>query len=445
MEKFLVQYRMDTARIRSKLHLLLRQYHLLSEKKFIPGKSLIRYAGAVYNEKELNSMTDAMLGGWFGLSQEAEKLEKELALYIGARKSFLTNSGSSADLLAVTSLMSQQFSERLKPGDEVITPACTFPTVVSSLYYNKLKPVFVDVDVRKLNPEPDNFERAISKKTRAILLVHQLGNPCEMDEIMRIARKHHLLVIEDNCDALGSTYKGKNTGSFGILSTQSFYPAHHITMAGEGGAVYINDSRFIRIVQSLRDWGRACWCGAAGGGPNGECGIRFNYTIDGVPYDHKYMFTHIGFNLKPVEIQAAMGRVQLKKLPTFIKKRKKNFQKLYEFFTRYQSIFLLPQATPFSDPSWFSFPLTIRKNVRFDRLKLTRYLEDHQIQTRPMFTGNILRQPAFKNLNCRVSGRLSNADFIHTNTFFIGVYPGIGIEQMTYIKKTFSEFIKRYG
>ncbi len=436
---------MDKRTIQNNIHALLEEYVQIDTKEFVPGKTTVQYAGAVYDHRELQAMTDAMLKGWFGLSEQGELLEKELAEFIGSRKAFLTNSGSSADLLAVASLMSPQFADRILPGDEVITPACTFPTVVSAIYYNRLKPVFVDVDQKTLNPKPEDIEKAITKKTRLIFLVHQLGNPNEMDKIMAIAKKHNLFVIEDNCDALGSTYQGRKTGTFGIVSTESFYPAHHMTTAGEGGAVFINDIRLLRIVQSLRDWGRACWCGAAGGGPDGVCGVRFNYKIDGIPYDHKYMFTHIGFNIKPVEIQAAMGRIQLQKVPGFIKKRKKNFQEHSKFFKKYEDYFILPEATPGSDPSWFSFPLTIRKDAPFDRLSLVRYLEDHKVQTRPLFTGNILHQPAFKNIDCRVVGKLPNSEHIHRNTFFIGVYPGIEKAQRDYIYSMVNAFMKKHS
>lgn len=434
----------DLSKLKEKIHVLLTKYYVLNKKNFIPGKTPVQYAGAVYDEREIKAMVDSILKGWFGLATEGEALEEELATYLGAKKAFLTNSGSSADILAIASLMSKQFSDRLQPGDEVITPACTFPTVVASIYHNRLKPVFVDVDIETLNPRPEDIERAIGPKTKLLFLVHQLGNPNDMDPIMRIARDHNLYVIEDNCDALGATYKGKKTGTFGILSTESFYPAHHMTTAGEGGAVFLNDLKLLRIVQSIRDWGRGCWCGAAGSGPDGVCGVRFNYKIDDIPYDHKYLFTHIGYNLKPVEIQAAMGRIQLKKVPEFIKIRKKNFQLYQKFFKQYEKFFILAKATPHSDPSWFSFPLTIRPGVKFDRLTITRYLENHMIQTRPLFTGNILRQPAFSDIKRRVIGDLANSELIHRNTFFIGIYPGIGEAEREYVFSIIERFLSNY-
>lgn len=432
--------------IAAKIYKLLEDYDALDKKEvqFVPGKSTIQYAGAVYDHRELQAMTAAMLKGWFGLGREGEALEQELAAFVGAKKAYLTNSGSSADLLALSSLMSYQFQGRLMPGDEVITPACTFPTVVSAIVQCQLKPVFVDVEERTLNPRASEIEKAISKKTKLIFLVHTLGNPNDMDAIMAIAKKYSLHVIEDNCDALGSTYNGRKTGTFGILSTESFYPAHHMTTAGEGGAVFINDMRLLRIVSSIREWGRACWCGASGGGVDGVCGVRFNYKIDGIPYDHKYIFSHLGYNIKPVEIQAAMGRVQLRKVPQFIKIRKRNFKALHTFFEKYEKFFILPKATPKSDPSWFAYPLTIREDAPFDRLTITRYLEDRGIQTRPLFAGNILRQPAFKNIDHRVVGTLTNSDAVFFRSFFIGVYPSITKKHIDYIRSCVSSFLKAY-
>lgn len=432
--------------LRDKIFLNLQKYFEIqqSESVFIPGKSTVQYAGAVYDHKELQAMTEVMLKGWFGLGEQGELLEKELAEYLGSKKAFLVNSGSSADLVAVSALMSYQFPEHLNPGDEVITPACTFPTVVSAIVHCGLVPVFIDVDLETLNPIPEDIEKAITKKTKLILLVHTLGNPNDMDPIMKIAKDHNLYVIEDNCDALGSTYKGKKTGTFGILSAESFYPAHHMTTAGEGGAVFLNDMRFLRIVQSLREWGRACWCGASGGDVNGVCGVRFNYKIDGIPYDHKYIWSNLGYNLKPIEIQAAMGRVQLTKVERFIEKRKYNFQKLQSFFKKYEKYFVLPKAMPASDPSWFAYPITIRDDAPFDRFTFTQYLEEAKIQTRPLFAGNITRQPILKHVSYIVKGSLVNSDRIFLRTFFIGVYPGLTDSHIEYMTSTVEKFLKKY-
>jgi CDP-4-dehydro-6-deoxyglucose reductase, E1 len=433
--------------IKNNISSLIKEYVDItsSEEKFIPGVSTVQYSGPVYDHNELQSMMDTMLQGWFGLGVQGEKLEKEIADYVGVKKAFLTNSGSSADLLAFSTLMSYQFPEGLKKGDEVITPACTFPTAVSALVLTGLVPVFVDIDLETLNSNTKAIEKAITKKTKAIFLVHMLGNPNDMDAILKIAREHKLFVIEDNCDALGSMYGNKKTGSFGILATESFYPAHHITTAGEGGAILLNDLRLQRVVSSIRDWGRACWCGASGGGPNGACNARFKFNIDGIPYDHKYIFSHIGYNLKPVEIQAAMGREQLKKLPLFIKRRKENFSIYNDFFKQYEKYFILPQKHVKSDPSWFAYPITIRKNLPFDRFTIIKFLEDHHIQTRPLFAGNILKQPGFKNINYRISGSLQNSNISFTSTFFIGVYPGIKKIHRDYVMTILQTFLKKYA
>ncbi|MCR4263590.1 MAG: lipopolysaccharide biosynthesis protein RfbH [Candidatus Roizmanbacteria bacterium] len=439
--------RYSKSNLTNKIHRYVTEYiqRYKSDEKFIPGKSVIRYAGAVYDESDINAMIDSLLEGWFGLGVQGEALEKELAEYIGSKQVYVTNSGSSADLLAIASLMSYQFPNHLNPGDEVITPACTFPTVIASLVHHRLVPVFVDVDLETLNPSAESIEKAITKKTKMIFLVHTLGNPNDMAPIMKLAKKHNLYVVEDNCDALGSLYDGKKTGTFGILGTESFYPAHHMTTGGEGGAVLINDLRLKRIVSSLREWGRACWCGASGGPKDGVCGVRFKFKIGDVPYDHKYIFNHIGYNLKPVEVQAAMGRVQLRKVDSFIRKRRKNFKTYHTFFSKYQDYFILPKALPNTNPSWFAFPMTIRKKAPFDRFTLINYLEDHLIQTRPMFAGNILKQPGYTRIKHKIAEPLPHSNLIFSNTFFIGVYPGIGKEQTDYVASVFDRFIKKHG
>jgi CDP-6-deoxy-D-xylo-4-hexulose-3-dehydrase len=431
--------------IRKKISRLIKDYYSQKEETFVPGKSMVRYAAAVYGEKEINAMVESLLSGWFGLSHQGELFEKEFADYVGVRHSVLTNSGSSANLLAITALTSWKFLHRLKKGDEVIVAASSFPSTISPIIQNGLIPVFVDVDEQTYNIRADDLERAVSKKTRLIVVCHNLGNPNEMDKIMEFAERNNIMVFEDNCDALGSTYDGKKTGSFGIMASESFYPAHHITTAGEGGAVLINnDFGLYRIVQSLRDWGRACWCGASGGPRDGVCGVRFRYKIDGFPYDHKYIFDHIGYNLKPTEAQAAMGRVQLTRVKKFIEMRKKNFALYERFFTKYEKFFILPKKLPKADPSWFSFLLTIRDNSPFDRLQITNFLEDHNIQTRPSFSGNILRQPAYKGIDHRVVDSLKNSDRIFERTFFIGIYPGLTKRHIDYVTTTFENFLSRY-
>jgi CDP-6-deoxy-D-xylo-4-hexulose-3-dehydrase len=307
-------------------------------------------------------------------------------------------------------------------------------------------PVLLDVELGSYNIDPADLKKALSKRTRAIFLPHAFGIPNEMDVIMEFAEKHDLYVIEDNCDALGSLYNGKKTGSFGLLSTCSFYPAHHITM-GEGGAVSIRDDDIglYRIIRSLRDWGRACYCEHDETNPDGACGKRFNFKIDGIPYDHRYMYTHVGYNLKPLEFQAAMGIEQLKKLPQFIEKRMSNFKVLYEEFLKYEEYFILPSWPAKSVPSWFCFPLTIRDGAPFSRRDITLFLEKHGIQTRLFFAGNIIRQPAYKRVRCRIVGKLSNCDKIMRDSFFIGVYPGITEEKMRYVLDVVGKFMRNYG
>lgn len=433
--------------VRKKIFDLIKSYYSAEKEEFVPGKSLVRYAGSVYDEKEVIAMVDSLLSGWLGLGKQGELFEKEFAQYVGTKHSLLVNSGSSANLLGITALMSWRFPNRLEEGDEIIVAASAFPSTINPIIQNRLIPVFIDVDPQTYNLRVDDLPKALSKKTRLIVVCHNLGNPNEMDKIMEFANKHNLFVFEDNCDALGSTYEGKKTGSFGILASESFYPAHHMTTAGEGGAVLVKDDfRLYRIVQSLRDWGRSCWCGASGGPKNGVCGYRFKFKIDGFPYDHKYIFDHIGYNLKPTEAQAAMGREQLKKLPDFIAARKQNF-KIYEnYFKKYQQFFILPKALPKADPSWFSFLLTIKEDAPFDRFSLTNFLEDNNIQTRPSFSGNVLRQPAYRKspFPYRVVDSLANSDRILERAFFIGIYPGLTDKHLDYAMSTFDKFLSRY-
>ena len=436
---------MDKHRIKEKIHDSLIEFfrEINLDKKFVPGVTRIQYAGAIFDECEAIAMIDVFLEGWLGLGKAAREFESLFSKYLGVARTILTNSGSSASLLAMASLTAPDFKDHLEKGDEVITPAMTFPTTFNSIIQNNLCPVLLDVELGSYNVNPNNLNNALSKKTRALLLPHAFGIPNEMDVIMDFAEDHDLYVIEDNCDALGSTYKGKKTGSFGLLSTCSFYPAHHITM-GEGGAVSIreNDISLYRIVKSLRDWGRACYCEHDETNPHGACGKRFDFKISGIPYDHRYMYTHIGYNLKPLELQAAMGIEQLKKLPEFIKKREKNFEILYSEFQKYGEYFILPSWPERSSPSWFCFPLTIRDNAPFSRREITFFLEKNGIQTRLFFAGNIMRQPAYKNIKYR-TGKLNNCDKIMKDSFFIGVYPGIDEEKMAYVLKIIEEFMSR--
>jgi len=411
------------------------------QKKFIPGKTWIQYAGGVFDDKEINASVSVLIDGWFGLGKKAEELELGLAKFVGTKGSILTNSGSSSNFLAIASLLSYFFPNHLEIGDEVITAACGFPTTVNPIIVHGLIPVFLDVSPETYNINAEDLESALSSKTRAVMIAHTLGNPNNMDVIMNFCKKHNLFLIEDNCDALGSEYDAKRTGSFGILSTQSFYPPHHMTM-GEGGAIYYNDLRFDRITRSLRDWGRSCWCRGDDKTTNGACKARFNYRVDGKPYDHKYMFNQIGYNMKPIEPQAAMGVEQLKRMPAFMVAREHNFIKMNTYAKTWEQYFYLPKALPKAKPCWFAYPLTIRDNAPFTRQELTVYLEERMIQTRPLFAGNITKQAAYRNATYRAIGDLQNSTRILHNTIFTGVYPGLGDREIDYIAECIQDFIK---
>lgn len=415
-------------------------------RKFVPGKTWIQYAGGVFDDKEINASVSSLIDGWFGLGPKAEELEKGLAKFLGVKGSILTNSGSSANLLCMASLRSNFFPRHLEPGDEVITTAVCYPTTVNAIVLNNLVPVFLDSHPGTLNVEAENLEKAFSPKTRAVFITHTLGNPNEMEKIVKFCEEHSLFLVEDNCDALGSVYDGKRTGSFGLLASQSFYPPHHMTM-GEGGAVHYNDLRFERITRSLRDWGRSCWCRGDDKTTHGACGARFNYRVAGRPYDHKYLFSHIGYNLKPIEPQAAMGVEQLKRMPSFIEKRAQNFERLYGYAKNWGEHFILPKSLPKARPCWFAFPLTVRDEAKFDRRQITTFLEERMIQTRPLFAGNVTQQPAYRNfkVDFRVAEGLINSDRILFNNFFLGIYPALGAEEIDYIAESVEDFLKLKG
>ncbi|MCR4336105.1 MAG: lipopolysaccharide biosynthesis protein RfbH [archaeon] len=409
--------------------------------EFIPGKTRIRFAGDIFDEKEMKARVKSVLGEWITLGEHDLKFRSEFSKFIGVKHILLTNSGSSANLLAISALCAKTFPKRLVKGDEVITPACTFPTTLNPILFNNLVPVFMDVDLGTYNINAKNIEAAISDKTKAIFIPHTLGNPNEMDIILEVCKKHDLILIEDNCDALDSRYDGQLTGTFGLMATSSFYPAHHMSM-GEGGAVYTNDYALWRLLLSLRNWGRACYCDLNEKNPNGACNNRFNYKINGVPYDHKYMYSNIGFNLKPLDLQPAVGLEQLKKLPYFTKKRKENFKLMFEIFKKYSDYFILPKSLPKADPSWFSFPLTLKTDVGFSREEFTGFLENNLIETRLLFGGNILNHPAYVDIEHRIAEPLVNSDKIFKDTFFIGVYPGIEQPQLDYIERTVEKFFQ---
>lgn len=412
-----------------------------AENSHQPG-DFVPYAGRVFDEEELVNLVDASLDFWLTTGRFARQFETEFAAYLSRRYALLCNSGSSANLLAVSALTSYRLKERqLKPGDEVITVAAGFPTTVAPIVQNRLVPVFIDVDLPTLNADTVYLEEALSNKTRAIILAHTLGNPFDLDAVLAFAEKHNLFVIEDNCDALGSLYKGQLTGSRGDLSTSSFYPAHHITM-GEGGCVTTSDPKLKVIVESFRDWGRDCYCDP---GKDNTCGKRFGWQLGQLPegYDHKYIYSHLGYNLKLTDMQAAIGLAQLKKLADFSARRRANFKQLYEGLSQFAEFLVLPQATTGSDPSWFGFPLTIKDDAPFKRRALIEHLEGNNIATRHIFGGNILRQPAFIDVEKRAVGKLENTDRVMNNAFVVGVYPGIKEKTADYMVETFKDFFKK--
>jgi CDP-6-deoxy-D-xylo-4-hexulose-3-dehydrase len=378
----------------------------------------------VFDAEELVHLTEASLDFWLTTGRFAEQFEQEFAAWCGLRHAMLVNSGSSATLLALTCLTSLELGERgLRPGDEVITVAAGFPTTVNPIIQNGLIPVFVDISVPTYNIDVSQLDDALSKRTRAVMLAHTLGNPFNLDAITDFTRRHNLWLIEDCCDALGSTYRGAKVGTFGDLAALSFYPAHHITM-GEGGCVLTNDRKLRVLVESFRDWGRACWCAP---GKDNTCGKRFQWQLGGLPcgYDHKFTYSHIGYNLKLTDMQAAVGVAQLKKLPQFIDARRRNFLLLSEGFSDLEEYFILPQATPGSDPSWFGFPIAVRPDAPFTRESLIEHFDAHKISTRLLFGGNLTCQPAYRNTRFRVVGELKNTDFAMNQVFWLGVYPGL--------------------
>jgi CDP-6-deoxy-D-xylo-4-hexulose-3-dehydrase len=422
---------------------LVREYYRerFSEQAYDPQRDLVHYAGRVFDEEELVNLVDSSLDFYLTANRYADEFESSFAEYFGVSNALLVNSGSSANLVALTVLTSPKLGERrLKPGDEVITVAAGFPTTMAPIVQNRLVPVFVDVNLGDYTVITEQLESAISDKTRAIFMAHTLGVPFNLDRVMELARHHNLWVIEDNCDALGSRYHGRLTGTFGHMATISFYPAHHITM-GEGGCVITDSEELARIARSLRDWGRDCYCT---GGENNTCGKRFGQQFGSLPegYDHKYVYSHIGYNLKLTDMQAAIGCAQLDKLPGFIAKRKRNHQTISEMLNPYQDRLILHRATEHSDPSWFCYVITVREEAGFTRNELTRFLEANRIETRNLFSGNLLRHPAFENIERRVVGDLENTDRIMNSTFFIGVYPGIGETHLDTIGLAFERFFE---
>jgi CDP-6-deoxy-D-xylo-4-hexulose-3-dehydrase len=412
------------------------------KKPFLGGISQIPVSGKVFDGDELTNLVDSSLDFWLTSGRYAHEFEEEFAKVMGVKHAMLCNSGSSANLLAVSALKSERLGDRaLVDGDEVITLAAGFPTTVNPIIQNRLIPVFIDCELGTYDATAENIQAAISPRTRAIVMAHTLGNPFNLDAVMQIAKENKLFVVEDTCDAVGATYDGKPVGSFGDLSTASFYPAHHVTM-GEGGCVLAKTASMRKIVESLRDWGRDCWCLT---GEDNTCGRRFDWQLGGLPYgyDHKYTYSHIGYNLKLTDMQAAVGVAQLKKLPSFIAARRKNFNRLYEGLKKYEEFFVLPATTPKSEPSWFGFLLTGRPGAPFTRYDIVQHLEAHRIGTRQLFGGNLLAQPAYQNIEHRVSGTLKNTEIVSTSSFWIGVYPGLSDEMIDFMIETISVFIEK--
>jgi CDP-6-deoxy-D-xylo-4-hexulose-3-dehydrase len=408
-------------------------------KAFTPGTTVVPPSGKVLDAAELKNMVEASLDGWLTTGRFNEAFEKRLAEYLGVKFLITTNSGSSANLLAFTTLTSPRLGERaIKPGDEVIGVAAGFPTTVNPILQFGAVPVFVDIDLASHNIDADKIEAAISPKTKAIMLAHSLGNPFNINVVMEICRKHGLWLIEDNCDALGSRYNGQLTGTFGDIGTLSFYPAHHITM-GEGGAVFTNNHELKLIAESFRDWGRDCYCAP---GKDNTCGKRFCWKLGNLPegYDHKYTYSHLGYNLKITDMQAACGLAQMDKLDSFVQARKDNFAYLRNRLSSCEEFLILPEATPNSDPSWFGFLMTIRPESDVRRVDLINYLDQNKIGTRLLFAGNLTRQPYMLGRNFRISGDLTNTDLVMNNSFWVGVYPGLNEEMLSFIADKIESF-----
>lgn len=415
---------------------------------FIPYKTPINYAGRVFNESELINLVDSSLEFWLTYGRYSEKFEKQLAAFLGVKYCSLVNSGSSANLLAFMALSADVLGKRrIQRGDEVITTSCCFPTTVSPIVQYGAVPVFVDIDLATYNIDVGYLKRALSRKTKAIMLAHVLGNPFNVDVLKRFCNEHGLWLIEDNCDALGSEYNGKLTGTFGDIATSSFYPAHHIT-TGEGGAVYTNNSQLAKIIVSLRDWGRDCFCPS---GKDNTCKRRFSHRLGDLPYgyDHKYIYSYFGYNLRATDMQAAIGCAQLKKLPQFIKRRSRNFNILYKGLKETEKYFFLPKADQKSKPCWFGFILTVKENKKFSRNQIVRFLEGRKIQTRFLFSGNIVRHPCFDAMRrnrrgFRIAGTLKNTDYVMNNTFWFGLYPGMNTSKLNTIVDSIKKFLGQH-
>ena len=431
--------------MRKKLQDFIRTYYKenFQRQRFSAGQSPIPVSGKVFDEEELLMGMKAVLEGWWTEGKFAKEFEKKFSQFFGVRYVSLVNSGSSANLVAFSALTASALRERaIKPGDEIITVATSFPTTVNPIIQNRCIPVFVDVDLETRNVIPEKIEKAVTGKTRAIMMTHTLGNPFCLNKVLKIVKKYNLWFIEDCCDALGSTYKRKLVGTFGDMATFSFYPAHQITM-GEGGAIITDNPLLHRAIRQFRDWGRDCWCNT---GEDNTCGKRFGWKLGKLPfgYDHKYTYSQIGYNLKLTDMQAALGVAQFDKLPNFIKKRKENFKKLYAHLQKYEKYLILPKWENEANPCWFGFMIVLKDKCPFTRLDIVNFLESKKIGTRSLFGGNLLRHPAYLAVKYKTVGDLKNSDKIMNDGFWIGVYPGITREMIDYVLTQFKEFIRRY-
>ena len=430
--------------LRQQILQLTAEFHAeaFAKKDFVAGSSVVPVSGKVIDAADMSAVVDSALDGWFTTGRWAKDFERKLARFFGLRSASLVNSGSSANLVALSALTSPKLGDRaLKPGDEVITVAAGFPTTVNPIFQNRLVPVFIDVTLPTYEIDVTKLESARSEKTKAVMVAHTLGNVFDLGAVTAFCKKYNLWLIEDCCDALGSTYKGQKVGTFGDIATVSFYPAHHITM-GEGGAVLTDKPALQVLIDSFRDWGRDCWCEP---GVDNTCGKRFDWQLGTLPcgYDHKYTYSHVGYNLKATDMQAALGVSQIEKLPHFIERRKENFAYLKQVLKPLEQYIVLPEATPDSDPSWFGFPIGVKEDAPFKRDQLTKALEANKIGTRLLFAGNLLRQPAYEGWEYRVVGEMTNTDYVMNNVFWIGVFPGLTKEMLDFIAKTATEFVEQ--
>ncbi len=428
--------------LRQQILALVHEFHAeqFPPKPFLPGQTAVPVSGKVIDANDIGAVVESALDAWFTTGRWAKEFERKLARFVGVRSASLVNSGSSANLVAFSALTSPKLGERqIKPGDEVITVGAGFPTTVNPILQNRCVPVFIDVTLPSYEIDVTKLEAARSEKTKAVMVAHTLGNVFDVDAVVAFCKKYDLWLVEDTCDALGSTWKGQKVGTFGDIATVSFYPAHHITM-GEGGAVLTDKPALKVLIESFRDWGRDCWCEP---GIDNTCGKRFDWQLGSLPcgYDHKYTYSHVGYNLKATDMQASLGVSQIEKLPHFVERRKENFKYLRAKLEPLADVLMLPEATPGSDPSWFGFPLSVREDAPFKRDQLTKTLEANKIGTRLIFAGNLLRQPAYEGWEYRVVGEMTNTDFVMNQSFWIGTFPGLTTDMLDFIAKVITDFV----